>query len=86
MRRRDGVSEVEKPKRQKGVCHAKTTTTHLVFNRRKETAETDQLIEDERDGESVEGMIKRTVAIMMRPLTGRTLSPSSLLSSVSTLL
>ena len=78
-----GVSEVEKLKRQKGVFHAKTATAHLLLDHRKETAEmeteTDKLTEEER----YKGMIKRTTAIMMKALTGWTLSPSSLLSSVS---
>lgn len=79
-----GVSEMEKLKRQKGVCRARAATTHLLLDGREETAETetDKLTERERE----RGMIKRIAAIMMRPLTGWTLSPSSLLSSMSILL
>lgn len=86
----EGVSEVEKLKRQKDVCHAKTATAHLSAFGPKERDSRDGRgqtdVKMERWRGSVKGRIKRTAAIMMRPPTGRTLSPSSLLSSMSNLL
>lgn len=73
------------------VSCAITATTHLLSDFAKETAKTerDKLTQEEKDREGgdrereKEGMIKRIAAIMMRRLTGRTLSLSSLLSSMS---
>lgn len=50
----EGISEVEKLKRQKGLCHAKKATTHLVLENRKETAQTemDKLTEEKRNTEA----------------------------------
>lgn len=49
----EGITEVEKLKRQKAVCHPKTATALLPLDHRKETAgtETDRLTEEERNRE-----------------------------------
>lgn len=69
-------------KDKKGTWRAIMATTHLLLDSRRETAETEagKLTEEKRGREG--GMIKRIAAILMRPLTGWTLSPSSLLSSL----
>ncbi|KAI9542775.1 hypothetical protein NQZ68_016078 [Dissostichus eleginoides] len=53
-----------------------TATAHLLLDGAKETAETETDKRTEGEGRREGGMIKRIAAIMMRHLTGRTLSPS----------
>lgn len=71
---------MEKLKRQKGVCHAETVTAHLSAlgpkgrDSRDGDGKTD--VKTERWRERI-GRIKSTAAIMMRPRTGWTPSPSS---------
>lgn len=76
-----------KDKRVCVMCHNGDRSSAFGFLG-KETAETetDKPTEGERERRREEGMIKRIAAITMRHLTGWTLSPSSLLSSMSMLL
>lgn len=63
---------------QKSVCHNSDHSS--AFGHRKERGgQARDMEHTENDGV----MIKRTAAVMMRPPTGLTLSPSSLLSSMS---